>query len=288
VLGQPRTTQRYESKRAEQDKALLAEMRAIAAKRPCWGSPQVYEALRRRGMEVNHKRVERLWREHGMQVPKKRQKRLRLSLGGSENSCVRRRPEHPNHIWSYDFVTDSTERGRQLRMLCVLDEFTRESLAIEVQRSFTARQVLDVLGYLFAVRGAPEHIRSDNGPEFVAKSVRRWLDRAGVGTLYVAKSSPWENGYVESFNSRFRQELLDRELFLGLEDARWCVDRWRLDYNHHRPHSSLGYVPPAVFAARWPPSAPGPASATPQQAPPLRRASGVASNHPDSLIAVGT
>ena len=209
----------------------MAEMRAIAAKRPCWGSPQVYEALRRCGLEVNHKRVERLWREHGMQVPKKRQKRKRLSLGGNENSCVRKRPEHPNHIWSYDFVTDYTERGRQLRMLCVLDEFTRESLAIEVQRSFTARQVLDVLGYLFAVRGAPEHIRSDNGPEFVAQSVRRWLGRASVKTLYVAKSSPWENGYVESFNSRFRQELLDRELFLGLEDARWCVDRWRLDYN---------------------------------------------------------
>lgn len=288
VLGQPRATQRYASRRAEQDKELLAEMREIAAERPCWGSPQVHEALRRRGHLVNHKRVERLWQEHGMQVPKKRHKRKRLSLGGSENSCVRKRPEHPNHIWSYDFVTDSTERGRQLRMLCVLDEFTRESLAIEVRRSFTALQVRDVLGYLFAVRGAPEHIRSDNGPEFVANSVRRWLDRACVKTLFVAKSSPWENGYIESFNSRFRQELLDRELFLGLEDARWCVDRWRLDYNHYRPHSSLGYIPPAEFAARWPTSAPGPASATPQQDPPLRRASGVTSNYPDSLIQPGT
>ncbi len=288
VLGQPRATQRYASKRAEQDKELLAEMRSISAERPCFGSPQVYEALRKRGHQVNHKRVERLWQEHGMQVAKKRRKRRRLSLGGSENSCVRKAPEHPNHIWSYDFVTDYTERGRQLRMLCVLDEFTRESLAIEVQRSFTARQVLDVLGYLFAVRGAPEHLRSDNGPEFVAGSVRRWLDRACVKTLFVAKSSPWENGYIESFNSRFRQELLDRELFLGLEDARWCVDRWRLDYNHYRPHSSLGYVPPAEFAARWPTSAPGPASATPQQAPSLRRASGVTSTNPDSLITAGT
>ena len=288
VLGQPRATQRYQSQRAEQDQELLAEMRSIAAERPCFGSPQVYEALRRQGRKVNHKRVERLWREHGMQVPQNRHKRRRLSLGGSENSCVRRRPESPNHIWSYDFVTDYTERGRQLRMLCVLDEFTRESLAIEVQRSFTARQVLDVLGYLFAVRGAPEHIRSDNGPEFVAGSVRRWLARACVKTLFVAKSSPWENGYVESFNSRFRQELLDRELFLGLEDARWCVDRWRLDYNHYRPHSSLGYVPPAEFAARWPSSAPGSASATPPLPPPLRRASGVPSNQPDSLITTGT
>jgi len=211
-------------------------MRSTAAEQPCFGSAQVYEALRRRGWEVNHKRVERLWREHGMQVAKKRHRRRRLSLGGSENSCVRKAPEYPNHIWSYDFVTDYTERGRQLRMLCVLDEFTRESLAIEVQRSFTARQVQDVLGYLFAVRGAPEHIRSDNGPEFVAKSIRRWLDQACVKTLFVAKASPWENGprlsgNGESFNSRFRQELLDRELFLGLEGARWCVDRWRLDYN---------------------------------------------------------
>ncbi len=169
VLGQPRATQRYESKRATLDAELLAEMRSIAAQRPCFGSPQVYEALRRRGHEVSPKRVERLWREHGMQAPKKRHKRLRLSLGGSENSCVRKRPEYPNYIWSYDFVTDYTERGRQLRMLGVLDEFTWESLEIEVQRSFTARQVQDVLGYLFAVRGAPKHIHSDNGPEFVAK-----------------------------------------------------------------------------------------------------------------------
>jgi len=156
-------------------------------------------------------------------------------------------------------------------MLVVIDESTRESLAIEVARTFTAQRVLDVLGYPFAVRGAPEHIRSDYGPEFVARSVRRWLDRADAKTLYVAKSSPWVNGYVESLNSRFRAELLNRELFLGLEDARWILDRWRLDYNHRRPHSSLGYLPPAEFAARWPTSAPGPASATPQQAPPLRR-----------------
>ena len=288
VLGQPRSTQRYESRRQTLDAELLTEMRSLAEERPCWGSPQVYEALRRRGREVNHKRVERLWREHGMQAPKKRHKRLRLSLGGSENSCVRKRPEYPNHIWSYDFVTDFTERGRQLRMLCVLDEFTRESLAIEVQKSFTARQVQDVLGYLFAVRGAPEHIRSDNGPEFVAKSLRRWLDRACVKTLFVAKARPWENGYIESFNSRFRQELLDRELFLGLEDARWCVDRWLLDYNHCRPHSSLGYVPPAEFAARWAASTPGPAQPTASQAPPLQQPNGLPSNHPDSLIATGT
>ena len=186
----------------------------------------------------------------GMQVPKKQCKRRRLSCGGSENSCVRHRPLRRNHVWSYDFIEDRTEKNRKLRMLVVTDEFTRESLAIEMAWSFKSQQVIDVLQYLFAVRGAPEHLRSDNGPEFVAKAVTRWLDRAGVKTLFIANASPWENGYVESFNSRFRDELLDRELFVGLEDARWVVDRWRLDYNHQRPHRSLGYQTSAAFAAR--------------------------------------
>jgi len=229
---------------------LLEEMRRIARRRPRFGSPRIHDALEKRGWKVNHKRVERLWREEGMQVPRKQQKRRRIDTGGSENSCVRKRPMRPNHIWSYDFVEDRTERGRKLRMLVVIDEFTRESLAIEVAGSFTARRVVEVLQYLFAVRGAPEHIRSDNGPEFVAQEVTRWLKQAAVQTLFVAKGSPWENGYVESFNSRFRDELLDRELFVGLADARWVVDRWRLDYNHHRPHSALEYQTPAAFAAR--------------------------------------
>jgi transposase InsO family protein len=155
-----------------------------------------------------------------------------------------------NHVWSYDFVAERTEDGRQLRLLVVIDEYTRECLAIEVGRSFRARNVIDVLQYVFAVRGTPEHLRSDNGPEFVARSVRRWLDQAGVGTLFIAKGSPWENGYVESFNGKLRDELLNRELFLSLEEARWVIDRWRLDYNHHRRHSALDYETPAAFAAR--------------------------------------
>ena len=226
-------------------------MRRIARRRPRFGSPRVYRELRRLDWPVNHKRVERLWREEGMQVPGKQYKRRRLSWGGSENSCVRRRAQRPNHVWTYDFLTDRTEDGRQLKLLVVVDEFTRENLAIEVARSLTARQVIDVLQYVFAVRGAPEFIRSDNGPEFVAREVTRWLARANVKTLFIAKGSPWENGYVESFNSRFRDELLDRELFLGLEDARWVIDRWRLDYNHHRVHSALDYQTPAAFAAGW-------------------------------------
>jgi putative transposase len=234
------------------EQQLLAAMRRIARRRPRFGSPRIYRELRQLEWPVNHKRVERLWREEGMQVPGKQHKRRRrLSWGGSENSCVRRRALRPNHVWTYDFLTDRTEDGRQLKLLVVVDEFTRENLAIEVARSFTARQVIDVLQYVFAVRSAPEFIRSDNRPEFVAREVIRWLDRASVKTLFIAKGSPWENGFVESFNSRFRDELLDRELFLGLEDARWVIDRWRLDYNHHRVHSALDYQTPAAFAAGW-------------------------------------
>lgn len=154
-----------------------------------------------------------------------------------------------NHVWSYDFVIDQTEDGRQLKLLVVLDEYTRECLAIEVARSFTSEDVVALLQYLFAVRGVPEYLRSDNGPEFVARRVRRWLDQASVGTLFIEKGSPWENGYVESFNGKLRDELLDRELFLSLEEARWVIDRWRLDYNHHRPHSALDYQTPAAYAA---------------------------------------
>jgi putative transposase len=168
----------------------------------------------------------------------------------------------------------------------VIDEFTRENLAIEVAWSFKSRQVIEVLQYLFAVRGAPEHLRSDNGPEFVARAVTRWLHRANVKTLFIAKGSPWENGYVESFNSRLRDELLDRELFVGLEDARWVVDRWRLDYNHQRPHSSLGYQTPAAFAARCAASATELLSAEPQATPPLQQHSGPLT--PDTLIQAGT
>jgi len=185
-----------------------------------------------------------------MQVPRKQRKRRRIqSSGGSHNSCVRHKPTHRNHVWSYDFVSERTEDGRQLKLLIVIDEFTRECLAIEPARSFTARDVVLTLQYLFAVRGAPEHIRSDNGPEFVAKEVHRWLGHAQVRTLYIQKASPWENGYVESFNGKLRDELLNRELFLGLEEARVVLDAWRLDYNHRRPHSSLNWQTPAAYAA---------------------------------------
>jgi len=259
VLDQPRSTQRYQSRRPNDEPQLLREMRALARQRPRFGAERIHRLLVERDWHVNPKRVHRLWRRENMQVPRKQHRRRRFS-GGSENSCVRRRAQHKDHVWSYDFVTDRTEDGRQLRLLVAIDEYTRECLAIEAARSFTAQDVIGVLQYLFAVRGTPQHIRSDNGPEFVAKSVRHWLDRAAVKTLFIAKSSPWENGYVESFNGKLRDELLNRELFLSLEEACWVIDRWRLDYNHRRIHSALDYQTPAAYAA----GCVLPASATPQ------------------------
>jgi len=187
----------------------------------------VHELLVGTGRRVNVKRVHRLWKQEHLQVPRKQRKRRRLP-GNSENGCICHKATHRNHVWSYDFLTDRMEDGRRLKMLVVIDEFTRECLAIEVGRMFTARDVMLTLEYLFAVRGAPEHVRSDNGPEFVAKEIRRWLGRACVGTLTIQKASPWENGYVESFNGRLRDELLQRELFLSLAEARYVLDAWRL------------------------------------------------------------
>ena len=249
VLGQHRNTQRYRPCRRADEERLLREMRRITRQEPRFGSQRTYRELVADGWRVNHKRIERLWRQEHMQVPRKQHRRRRLP-GTSENSCIRRRAECINHVWSYDFLVDRTEDGRQLKLLAVIDEYTRECLAIEVDRSFTAQDLIGILQYLFAVRGTPQHLRSDNGPEFVANTVRRWLEKAGVETLFIAKGSPWENGYVESFNGKLRDELLNRELFLSLEDARWVIDQWRLNYNHRRIHSSLNYQTPAAYAAR--------------------------------------
>jgi len=192
---------------------------------------------------VNHKRVERIWRQEGLKVPRKQPKRGRLWL--NDGSCVRRRAEYPNHLWSYDMVFDRTYDGRPLRILTIVDEYTRECLALDVGRRLTSEDVLQRLEYLFILRGAPVYIRSDNGPEFTATAVRRWLQRLEVQTLFIEPGCPWENGYVESFNGKLRDELLNREIFYTLEEASVLVERWRIHYNTIRPHSSLGYRPPA-------------------------------------------
>ena len=226
VLGQSRSTQRYRRRKPDDDRRLIDELRRWVEWYPRFGSERVHRMLLGTGWRVNFKRVHRLWKQEHFQVPGKQRKRRRLP-GESANGCVRHKALYRNHVWSYDFLVDRTEDGRQLKLLVVIDEFTRECLAAEVGRTFTARDVMLTLQYLFAVRGAPEHIRSDNGPEFIAKELQRWLDRAAVRTLYIQKASPWENGYVESFNGRLRDELLNRELFLSVPEARYVLDEWR-------------------------------------------------------------
>jgi len=196
--------------------------------------------------QVNHKRVERIWRKEGLKVPQKQPKRGRLWL--NDGSCIRLRPEHKDHVWSYDFMTARTAEGRSFRILTILDEYTRECLAILVKRHITSRDVIDVLFELFIFRGIPEHIRSDNGPEFTSKDVRKWLSRLGVKTLFIEPGSPWENGYIESFNGKLRDELLNREIFYTLAEAKILIDQWRKEYNQIRPHSALHYRPPAPEA----------------------------------------
>jgi transposase InsO family protein len=231
----------------EKDKPLIRDMLRLSLKHPRYGYRRITILLREADWLVNFKRVYRLWCQEGLKVRKKQPKRL--YDGTSANSCDKKRPEYYNHVWSYDFVSERLDNGRRVRLLVVIDEYTRECLAMDVARSFKGEDVVELLRYLFAVRGYPAYIRSDNGPEFVSNAVQKWLKTSGVKTLYIAPGSPWENGYVESFNSRLRDELLNRELFLSIDELRYVADRWRMDYNHYRPHSSLGYMAPAAFAA---------------------------------------
>ena len=254
TLGQPRATQRAEPIRPDRDKPLVRKLHELSRQHPRYGYRMIAASLRREGWNVNRKRIYRLWRQEGLQVPRKSGKRRRC--GNSQNGCTRRRAEHPNHVWTYDFLYDQTADGRRLKLLAVVDEFTRECLALEVQRRMEAQDVLTVLEYLFAVRGAPKYLRSDNGPEFVAGRIRAWLAQHGTGTLFIAPGSPWENAYIESFNSRLRDELLNTEVFGNLREARVLMEDYRLRYNHHRPHSSLNYATPAAFAATCLPPAP--------------------------------
>lgn len=211
-----------------------------------YGYRMIHGLLRLDGWCVNHKRIERIWKQQGLKVPRKQPKRGRLWL--NDGSCVRLRPTHKDHVWSYDFVQARTHDGRSFRMLTVIDEFTRECLAIDVARKLNHDDVLERLSWLMATRGVPDHIRSDNGAEFTAKAVLAWLKQVGVKTLYITPGSPWENGYIESFNGKLADELLEREIFDTLHEAKVLVERWRVHYNTVRPHSSLGYRPPAPEA----------------------------------------
>lgn len=249
VVGQPRATQRHTPPGDAEEARLRARLREFSRQRPRAGYRTACGQLRQEGLRVNVKRVQRLWREEGLKVPRRQCKKRRL--GRSENSSQRRVATRPNEVWSYDFVSDQTTDGRRLKLLCVVDEFTRECLALEVRRSFRAPEVIGVLTELIGRRGIPAHLRSDNGPEFVAKAVEAWLEAKAIGALYIQPGSPWENAYVESFNSRVRDEHLNREEFASLLEAQVLTAGWQQDYNEARPHSSLEYLAPAVFAARW-------------------------------------
>jgi len=260
VLGQHRSTQRKIAKTSDDEAALTADIIALALQYGRYGYRRIAALLRDAGWVVNLKRVERIWRREGLKVPTKQPKRKRLWL--NDGSCIRLRPEHPNHVWSYDFVEDRTHDGRKYRMLNIIDEFTRECLAIRINRKLNSTVVVDALSDLFILRGVPRYVRSDNGPEFIAKAVQDWITLVGAKTAYIEPGSPWENGYCESFNARLRDELLNGEMFYSLKEARIVIESWRRHYNEIRPHSSLGYRPPApaVLFPERPAALPRPAS----------------------------
>lgn len=245
LAGQPRTTQRYEGRRAAKDAALVKDIVELATKHPRFGYRRATAMLRRGGWRVNTKRVQRLRRQNGLQV--RRTIKQKQHRGHSDNGCQRFKPEYSNHVWSLDFVSDQTEDGKRLKILAVIDEYTRRCLAIYAARSIRAVDVQGVLEELIWLHGKPGHIRSDNGPEFVANAIRNYLKTNAIETLYIAPGSPWENGYIESFNARFRDELLDREVFGNLAEARILLEAHRNFYNSERPHSSLSLLTPNEF-----------------------------------------
>lgn len=265
VLDQHRSTQRKARRTADDEAALTQAVIGLATQYGRYGYRRITALLHAEGWACNHKRVERIWRAEGLKVPARQPKRGRLWL--NDGSCLRLQPQHPNHVWAYDFVEDRTREGRKFRTLNVVDEFSRECLAIRVDRKLGSTAVIDVLTDLFITRGTPGYIRSDNGPEFVATAVKDWITGLGAKPAYIEPGSPWENGYVESFNGKFRDELLACEAFNTLAEARVLIEQWRVHYNTVRPHSSLGYRPPApeVILPRTPMPAgpPSPAGSTP-------------------------
>jgi transposase InsO family protein len=250
VIGISRSSQRYQPQAVDGDAPLTKQIVYFATRYGRYGYRRITALLRHEGWWVNHKRVERIWRREGLKVPQKQPKRRRLWL--NDGSCVRLRPEHARHVWSYDFVLACTHNGRPFRILNVIDEYTRECLATRVARQLKADDVQDCLTELFCRHGVPKYVRSDNGPEFTARQVRTWLNELGTGTLFIEPGSPWENGYIESFNGKMRDELLNGEIFDTLLEAQVLIERWRMEYNRIRPHSALGYRPPAPEAIKIP------------------------------------
>lgn len=271
VIGQPRNTQRYERKQPMKDRALTADIQRLACSEPRAGYRGVTRLLRREGWQVNEKRVHRIWKQEGLKVPGRPARKK--ARGNSENSMQRHTATHLNHVWTYDFVHDQTDDGGRLKWLPILDEYSREALSLEVARSITAEDVLRDLERLVRERGAPEFIRSDNGPEFIARAVRDWIEEKGFKTCFIEPGSPWQNAYIESFNSRFRDEFLNLEVFGSLLEAKMLGEEHRYKYNHQRPHSTLDDLTPAEFASRCPsplrPAASAPMDSAGKQQPKL-------------------
>ena len=246
VLSQSRSSRRYECVVSDFNQRVRARIIELAKEYGRYGYRRITVLLNEEGFKINKKRVQRIWIQEGLKVPARQPKRKRLWL--NEGSCIRLKPEYTNHVWSYDFVMDRTQEGRPYRMLNILDEYSRECLSIRVKRKLNSRDVMDVLSELFIQKGVPKYIRSDNGPEFIATALKDWLERLKVNTLYIEPGSPWENGYVESFNSRLRDELLNLEMFSTLKEAQVLIERWRIFYNTKRPHSGLKYRVPVPEA----------------------------------------
>ena len=246
ALGQSRGSYRKPRKHRSDEKALTEDIIRLASKYGRYGYKRITALLKAAGWHINHKRVERIWRQEGLKVPNRHKKRGRLYL--NDGSCIRLRPCWKDHVWSYDFVADRLHDGTKIRFLTVIDEYTRECLKLKVGYKLKAHNVLEALTDIFIERGLPDYIRSDNGSEFTAKVLQDWLKRLDVKTAFITPGSPWENGYNESFNGKFRDELLSQESFYTLEEARVLTDQWRYHYNHIRPHTSLGYKPPAPLA----------------------------------------
>ena len=261
VAGQYRSTQRYQPKERDDEVMLIKDIHKLVGEHPRFGCRRITQLLREEGWRVNYKRVHRLWKQEGFKVP--RRSRKKRYLGNGSNACDKRKAAGVNDVWTLDFIHDRLADGRQFKCLAILDEYTRENLALHLNRSITGDDVLTELSQLIGRRGLPSCIRSDNGPEFVSINVRNWLDAMGVGTLFIEPGAPWQNGYVESFNSRFRDEFLNMEIFNSIKEARMLAERWRDAYNEERPHSALSYMTPARFAA----SRGGVASASLRSAP---------------------
>jgi putative transposase len=251
LVGQPRGTQRYQPTQRDDEDQLTKAIITLASEYGRYGYRRITALLQQAGWNVGRDRVQRIWRREGLKVPAKQKPRRRLWL--NDGSCIRLRPERPNHVWSYDFVEARTHDGRSLRLLTMIDEYTRQCVAIRVARRLNSYHVIETLGDCMLEHGVPEHVRSDNGAEMTAERVRKWLETLGTKPLFIEPGSPWENGYCESFNGKLRDECLDGEIFYSLREAQVIVGMWRTHYNTKRPHSSLGYRPPAPLT--WIPAA---------------------------------